>query len=158
MAFVSSPSTNSTNEVYTAYGISTASTQSSTAINKVSTDSSQTSTANLSDANVYAFLSNQSNGSQLVHEDLEQIYEDDLEEMDLKWQASRIRLFIKGKKNVRMILDSIDNGPLVYPTVEENGLYNLFNKFAYVPGETLYEYYWRFSQLINDMHTIGKTM
>ncbi|GJX53488.1 hypothetical protein Tco_0281857 [Tanacetum coccineum] len=25
-------------------------------------------------------------------------------------------------------------------------------------GETLYKYYWRFSQLINDMHTIGMTM
>nr|GEW49243.1 hypothetical protein [Tanacetum cinerariifolium] len=34
--------------------------------------------------------------------------------------ASRIHLFIKGKKNGRMMLDSIDNGPLVYPTVEEN--------------------------------------
>ncbi|GJW92763.1 retrovirus-related pol polyprotein from transposon TNT 1-94 [Tanacetum coccineum] len=142
--------------------------------------------------------------------------------------ASRIRLFIKGKKHGRMMLDSIDNGPLVYPTVEENRqtrpkkyselteaqqlqddcdvqatniilhglppdvyalvnhqeaakdiwdrvkmlmkgtelsyqerecrLYNLFDKFAHVPGETLYEYYWRFSQLINDMHTIGMTM
>ncbi|GJX10515.1 retrovirus-related pol polyprotein from transposon TNT 1-94 [Tanacetum coccineum] len=40
----------------------------------------------------------------------------------------------------------------------ECGLYNLFDKFAYVQGETLYEYYWRFSQLINDMHTIGMTM
>ncbi|GJV16359.1 hypothetical protein Tco_1361682 [Tanacetum coccineum] len=142
--------------------------------------------------------------------------------------ASRIRLFIKGKKHGRMMLDSIDNGPLVHPTVEENGqtrpmkysklteaqqlqdecdvqatniilhdlspdvyalvnhqeaakdiwdrvkllmkatelsyqerefrLYNFFDKFAYVQGETLYEYYWRFSQLINDMHTIGMTM
>ncbi|GJU01161.1 hypothetical protein Tco_1111499 [Tanacetum coccineum] len=72
--------------------------------------------------------------------------------------ASRIRLFIKGKKHGRMMLDSINNGPLVYPTVEENGLYNLFDKFAHVPGETLYEYYWRFSQLINDIHTIGMTM
>ncbi|GKF76759.1 hypothetical protein Tco_0229229, partial [Tanacetum coccineum] len=35
--------------------------------------------------------------------------------------ASRIRLFIKGKKHGRMMLDLIDNGPLVYPTVEENG-------------------------------------
>ncbi|GJT08413.1 hypothetical protein Tco_0842875 [Tanacetum coccineum] len=35
--------------------------------------------------------------------------------------ASRIRLFIKGKKHDRMMLDSIDNGPLVYLTVEENG-------------------------------------
>nr|GFA90005.1 hypothetical protein [Tanacetum cinerariifolium] len=35
--------------------------------------------------------------------------------------ANRIRLFIKGKKHGRMMLDSIDNGLLVYPTVEENG-------------------------------------
>ncbi|GJT96190.1 hypothetical protein Tco_1091708 [Tanacetum coccineum] len=35
--------------------------------------------------------------------------------------ASCISLFIKGKKHGRMMLDSIDNGPLVYPTVEENG-------------------------------------
>ncbi|GJY31889.1 hypothetical protein Tco_0415384 [Tanacetum coccineum] len=142
--------------------------------------------------------------------------------------TSRIRLFIKGKKHGKMILDSIDNGPLVYSIVEENEqtrpkkyskltkaqqlqddcdvqatniilhglppdvyelvnhqevakdiwdrvkrlmkgtklsyqececrLSNLFDKFAYVQGETLYEYYWRFSQLINDMHTIGMTM
>ncbi|GJR67589.1 hypothetical protein Tco_0013654 [Tanacetum coccineum] len=142
--------------------------------------------------------------------------------------ASCIRLFIKGKKHGRMMLDSINNGPLVYPTVEDNGqtrpkkyselteaqqiqddcdvqatniilhslpsdvyalvnhqeaakdiwdrvnllmkgtelsyqerecrLYNLFNKFAYVQGETMYEYYWRFSELINDIHTIGMIM
>ncbi|GJX58252.1 hypothetical protein Tco_0289642 [Tanacetum coccineum] len=142
--------------------------------------------------------------------------------------ASRIRLFIKGKNHGRMMLDSIYNDLLVYPTVEENGqtrpkkyteltkaqqlqddcdvqathiilhvlspnvyalvnhqeaakdiwdrvkmlmkgtelsyqerkcrLYNLFDKFANVPGETLYEYYWIFSQLINDMHTIRMTM
>nr|GEV19045.1 hypothetical protein [Tanacetum cinerariifolium] len=142
--------------------------------------------------------------------------------------ASRICLFIKGKRLGRMMLDSIDNGPLVYPTIEENGqtrlkkcfelteeqqlqddcdvqainiilyglspyvyalvnhhevakaiwdkvkllmkgtelsyqkrkcrLYDLFDKFAFVQGETLYEYYWRFSQLINDMHTNGITM
>nr|GEU85057.1 hypothetical protein [Tanacetum cinerariifolium] len=142
--------------------------------------------------------------------------------------TSRICLFIKGKKHDRMMLDLIDNGPLVYPTVKENRktrpkkhfklteaqqlqdecdvqvtninlyglpsdmyalvnhqkaakdiwdivkmlmkgtelsyqerecrLYNLFDKFAHVLGETVYEYYWRFSQLINDMHTIGMTM
>ncbi|GJV93518.1 putative ribonuclease H-like domain-containing protein [Tanacetum coccineum] len=35
--------------------------------------------------------------------------------------ASHILLFIKGKKHGRMMLDSINNVPLVYPTVEENG-------------------------------------
>nr|GEX46479.1 ribonuclease H-like domain-containing protein [Tanacetum cinerariifolium] len=74
MGFVTSPSTNSTNKVPTSYEVSTASTQSSIASTKVST-------ANLSDATMYVFLSNQSNGSQLVHEDLKQIHEDDLEEI-----------------------------------------------------------------------------
>ncbi|GKC50140.1 retrovirus-related pol polyprotein from transposon TNT 1-94, partial [Tanacetum coccineum] len=36
------------------------------------------------------------------------------------WQ-SHMLLYIKGKKNGRMILESIENGPLVYPTIEENG-------------------------------------
>ncbi|GKB07351.1 hypothetical protein Tco_0835635, partial [Tanacetum coccineum] len=80
VAFVSSSS--STNEVNTAYGIST---------------------ANLSDATVYAFSANQPNGSQHVHEDLEQIHEDDLEEMDLKSQLAllsmRTRRECKGPRN-----------------------------------------------------------
>ncbi|GJY13916.1 hypothetical protein Tco_0383225 [Tanacetum coccineum] len=54
MAFVSSPS--STNEVNTAYGVSTANTQVSPTSTQVSTASTQVSTANLSDATVYAFL------------------------------------------------------------------------------------------------------
>ncbi|GJY08776.1 hypothetical protein Tco_0375830 [Tanacetum coccineum] len=61
MAFVSSPS--STNEVNTAYGVSTANTQVSPASTQVSTASTQVSTANLSDATVYAFLASQPNGS-----------------------------------------------------------------------------------------------
>ncbi|GKB30390.1 ribonuclease H-like domain-containing protein [Tanacetum coccineum] len=84
MAFVSSPS--STNEV------NTANVQVSTANSPVSTADSPDSTANLSDATVYAFLANQPNGSQLVHEDLEQIHEDDLEEMDLKWQLALLSM------------------------------------------------------------------
>ncbi|GJY26417.1 ribonuclease H-like domain-containing protein [Tanacetum coccineum] len=35
---------------------------------------------------------NHPNGSQLVHEDLEQIHEDDLEEMDLKWQLALLSM------------------------------------------------------------------
>ncbi|GJR59956.1 retrovirus-related pol polyprotein from transposon TNT 1-94 [Tanacetum coccineum] len=90
MAFVSSPS--STNEVNTAYGVSTANTQVSPASTQVSTASTQVSTANLSDDTVYAFLASQPNGSQLVYEDLEQIHEDDIEEMDLKWQLALLSI------------------------------------------------------------------
>ncbi|GJS19844.1 hypothetical protein Tco_0448476 [Tanacetum coccineum] len=36
------------------------------------------------------------------------------------WE-SRMLLYIKGKKNGRMMLESIENLPLVYPTVEEDG-------------------------------------
>nr|GEW71917.1 hypothetical protein [Tanacetum cinerariifolium] len=71
----------STNEVPTDFGVSTA--------------SPQVSTANLSDATVYAFLANQPNRSQLVHEDLEQIHEDVLEEMDLKWQLALLSMRAK---------------------------------------------------------------
>ncbi|GJY66905.1 retrovirus-related pol polyprotein from transposon TNT 1-94, partial [Tanacetum coccineum] len=83
IAFVSSPS--STNEVNTAYGVSTANSQ-------VSTASTQVSTSNLSESTVYAFLTSQPNGSQLVYEDLEKIHEDDIEEMDLKWQLALLSM------------------------------------------------------------------
>ncbi|GKF86813.1 hypothetical protein Tco_0254640, partial [Tanacetum coccineum] len=79
MAFMSAPSTSSTNDE-----VSTASPKVSTGSTNVNTASTQDSTASLSDATVYAFLANHPNRSQLVHEDLEQIHEDDLEEMDLK--------------------------------------------------------------------------
>ncbi|GJS34889.1 putative ribonuclease H-like domain-containing protein [Tanacetum coccineum] len=58
----------------------------------VSTASTNDSSASLSDATIYAFLANQPNGSQVVHEDLEQIHEDDLEKMDLKWQLALLSL------------------------------------------------------------------
>ncbi|GKB99469.1 hypothetical protein Tco_0985606, partial [Tanacetum coccineum] len=134
----------------------------------------------------------------------------------------------KRKKNSRMMLESIENGPLVYPNVKENGvirpkkyaklteqeqlqddcdvqatnivlqglppdvyalsnhcqaakdiwdrvkllmqgtklsyqereckLYNDFYKFSSVKGESIHEYYLRFAQLINDIHTSDMTM
>nr|GEY83078.1 hypothetical protein [Tanacetum cinerariifolium] len=91
-------STSITYDVNTAYGVSTASTQ-------VNTASTQVSTANLSDATVYAYLANQPNRSQLVHKDLEQIHEDDLEEIDLKWQLALLSIrakmfFLKTRKKI----------------------------------------------------------
>ncbi|GJZ63813.1 putative ribonuclease H-like domain-containing protein, partial [Tanacetum coccineum] len=64
----------------------------SIASSSVSTDSTQDNTASLSDDTIYAFLANQPNGSELVHENLEQIHEDDLEEMDLKWQLALLSM------------------------------------------------------------------
>nr|GEW54589.1 zinc finger, CCHC-type [Tanacetum cinerariifolium] len=90
ITFVSSPS--STNEVNTAYGVSTANTHVTPASTQVSTASTQVSIANLSDATVYAFLASQPNVSQLAHEDLVQIHEDDLKEMDLKWQLALLNM------------------------------------------------------------------
>ncbi|GJV39747.1 hypothetical protein Tco_1418187 [Tanacetum coccineum] len=114
---------------------------------------------------------------------------------------SRMELYIE--ENGRMILNSVENGPLIWPTVEENDetrkkkyeelsaaeklqadcdlkattlvkllmqgtslslqereckLYDEYDKFTHVKGETLYQYYWRFAQLINDMHIINMTM
>ncbi|GKE40270.1 ribonuclease H-like domain-containing protein, partial [Tanacetum coccineum] len=86
MAFMSAPSTSSTNNVNTANSnVSTASTNGNTT-------SSKDSTATLSDATIYAFLANQPTGSQLAYEDLEKIHNDDLEEMDLKWQLALLSM------------------------------------------------------------------
>ncbi|GJW17373.1 putative ribonuclease H-like domain-containing protein [Tanacetum coccineum] len=93
------------NEVNTAYGVSTANTQVSLAITQVSTTSTQVSIANLSDDTVYAFLASQPNGSQLVYKDLEQIHEDEIEEMDLKWQLALLSMRTRRyfKKTARKI-------------------------------------------------------
>nr|GEX95547.1 hypothetical protein [Tanacetum cinerariifolium] len=52
------------------------------------------------------------------------------------WE-SRIRLFIKGKKHGRMMLDSIDIGPLVYPTIEEDGQTRLKKYFKLTEAQQL---------------------
>ncbi|GJV75337.1 hypothetical protein Tco_1506921 [Tanacetum coccineum] len=86
LAFLTTTSTSSTNS------INTGNTGVSTGNSKVNTASAETSTASFSDATAYAFLSSQPQGSQLVHEDLEQIHDDDLEEMDLKWNMALLSM------------------------------------------------------------------
>nr|GEW87962.1 putative polyprotein [Tanacetum cinerariifolium] len=141
----------------------------------------------------------------------------------------RMELYIENQENRRIILNSFQNGPLVWPTVVEEDsttrkkkyeelsvvaklqadcdlkatkfilqglqldvyaivnnhkvakeiwdrvkllmqgtklslqekeckLYDKFDKFSFVKGETLYRYYWRFSQLINNMNLINMSM
>ncbi|GKC78106.1 ribonuclease H-like domain-containing protein [Tanacetum coccineum] len=94
MAFVSfsNNNTSSTNEAdNTAHGVCTASTQVNVA-NSINID-------NLSDAVICVFFTSQPNSPQLAHEDLQQIYLNDMEEMDLRWKmvmlTMRARRFLK---------------------------------------------------------------
>ncbi|GKB59247.1 putative ribonuclease H-like domain-containing protein, partial [Tanacetum coccineum] len=89
LAFMTALSTSSTNDA------NTASPQVSTVIPNVNTASPQVSIASFSDNVVYAFMVENPNGSNLLHQDLEQIHEDDLEAMDLKWQLSFLSMRAK---------------------------------------------------------------
>ncbi|GKE11035.1 putative ribonuclease H-like domain-containing protein, partial [Tanacetum coccineum] len=91
LAFMTALSTSSTNDVNTAnpaYEVSTVS-------SNVNIASPQVSIASFSDNFVYAFMVENPNGSNLLQQDLEQIHEDDLEAMDLKWQLSLLSMRAK---------------------------------------------------------------
>ncbi|GJT96644.1 retrovirus-related pol polyprotein from transposon TNT 1-94 [Tanacetum coccineum] len=99
MDFVSSSNNNTSSSnkaVNAAHGVTTASTQVNIAY--------FTNIDNLSDAVICSFFASQPNSPQLAHEDLQQIYPDDIEEIDLRWQIAmltmRARRFLKntGKK------------------------------------------------------------
>nr|GFA14346.1 hypothetical protein [Tanacetum cinerariifolium] len=96
MDFVSSSNNNSSSTngtvntaqaVNTVNGVSTASTQVNAAFS--------TNIDHLSDAVICSFFASQPSSLQLVHEDLEQIYPDDMEEMDLRWQMAMLTLRAK---------------------------------------------------------------
>ncbi|GJS23548.1 putative ribonuclease H-like domain-containing protein [Tanacetum coccineum] len=86
LAFLTASGASSTND------INIVNPEVSTTTTKVKTASTEISTASFSDATVYAFLSTQPQGSQLVHKDLEQLHNDDLEEMDLKWNMALLSM------------------------------------------------------------------
>ncbi|GKF32056.1 hypothetical protein Tco_0101854 [Tanacetum coccineum] len=71
VAFMSSNNSSSSNQAYGS--------------NFVNTD-------NMSDDVIYSFFANQSNSPQLNDEDLQQNDDDDLEEMDLKWQMAMLTM------------------------------------------------------------------
>nr|GEW09320.1 putative ribonuclease H-like domain-containing protein [Tanacetum cinerariifolium] len=92
IAFMTTLSTSSTNDVNIANPVYEASTVSP----NVNTASPQVSTDNFSDNVVYAFTVENPNGSNLLQQDLVQIHEDDLEAMDLRWQLSLLSIRAKG--------------------------------------------------------------
>nr|GFB54451.1 hypothetical protein [Tanacetum cinerariifolium] len=91
---------------------------------------------------------------------------------------SRIELYMLNRQHGRMILESVEHGPLLWPIVEEDGvtrlrkyfelsaaeaiqadcdereckLYDEFYKFAYQKEETLRDFYLRFFLLLNVMN------
>ncbi|GJS03081.1 hypothetical protein Tco_0319589 [Tanacetum coccineum] len=113
---------------------------------------------------------------------------------------SHMEIYIQGKDHGWIILNSVENGPIIWSTVEQEDdivrlktyeelsdkeklradcdlkatnivlqgtslkqereckMYDEFDKFSHVKGETLYEYYLWFARLINDMNIIQMTM
>ncbi|GJU46056.1 retrovirus-related pol polyprotein from transposon TNT 1-94 [Tanacetum coccineum] len=68
-----------------------------------------------------------------------------------------MELYMMNRQHGRMILESVENSPLIWLTIEEDGereckLYDEFDKFAYKKGETLHDFYLRFSLLLNDLN------
>ncbi|GJY48611.1 putative ribonuclease H-like domain-containing protein [Tanacetum coccineum] len=89
LAFMTAPSTSSTNDA------NTASPQVNAASHNVNVASPQVCTASVSDNTVYAFMVENPNGSNVLYQDLEQIHEDDLEAINLKWQLSLLSVEAK---------------------------------------------------------------
>nr|GEU91770.1 hypothetical protein [Tanacetum cinerariifolium] len=85
MAFISSSNTSSgKGKVHTA-SVLTASTQ-------VSTASTDVAAASLSHDTICAYIATQSNGSRIKYEDITQIDEDDIKEMDIKWNMALLSM------------------------------------------------------------------
>ncbi|GKG20666.1 ribonuclease H-like domain-containing protein, partial [Tanacetum coccineum] len=87
MAFISSPSTSSGKGE-----VSTASGQITTANTKVTTANTEVTTASFSHDTVCAYIASQPNGSQIRYEDIIQIDDDDIEEMDIKWNMALLSM------------------------------------------------------------------
>nr|GEV72812.1 hypothetical protein [Tanacetum cinerariifolium] len=85
MAFISSAKTSSGKEEVNTASFSTASTQ-------VSPASANVAAASISLDTACTYIASQSNGSQIKYEDINQIGEDDIEEMDIKWNMALLSM------------------------------------------------------------------
>ncbi|GKA06566.1 hypothetical protein Tco_0685790 [Tanacetum coccineum] len=87
---------------------------------------------------------------------------------------SRMELYIENRENERMILNSVQNGSLVWPTiVQEDGTTRTkkYEELSVIEklqadcdlkatniSDILYQYYWRFAQLINNMNVTNMSL
>nr|GFD07638.1 hypothetical protein [Tanacetum cinerariifolium] len=76
------------------------------------------------------------------------------------WKSKK-ELYMMNRQNGRMILEFVENGPLIWPMIEENGVtrprkYNELTPIealqADCDGETLRDFNLRFSLLLNDLN------
>nr|GEV88433.1 hypothetical protein [Tanacetum cinerariifolium] len=88
MAFISSAKPSSRKGEVNTASIPTASTQ----VSRTSTD---VAAASISHDTVCAYIASQSNGSQIKYKDINQIDEDDIEEMDIKWNMALLSHFAR---------------------------------------------------------------
>nr|GEV36402.1 integrase, catalytic region, zinc finger, CCHC-type, peptidase aspartic, catalytic [Tanacetum cinerariifolium] len=88
VAFVSAESTSSTNELNASYSVSTA-----------TCHSSQTQDSSSYADKLMFFFANQSSSPQLDNKDLEKLDQDDLKEIDLKWQVTMLSMRVKSARN-----------------------------------------------------------
>nr|GEY10843.1 hypothetical protein [Tanacetum cinerariifolium] len=98
MAFITSAKHSSRNEKVNTASVSTASTN-------VSTASANIGAASISQDTTCAYIASQSSGSQIKFKDINQINEDDMEEMDIKWNMAPLsmranRYWKKTEKNI----------------------------------------------------------
>nr|GEU63877.1 hypothetical protein [Tanacetum cinerariifolium] len=63
-----------------------------------------------------------------------------------------MELYMLNRQHGRMILESVENGTSLTKQERECKLYDEFDKFAYKKGESLRDFYLRFSLLLNDMN------
>nr|GEY39786.1 hypothetical protein [Tanacetum cinerariifolium] len=85
MAFISSAKHSMGNEDVNTASVSTTSTN-------VPTASANIGVASISQDTAYAYIASQSSGSQIEFEDINQINEDDMEEMDIKWNMALLSM------------------------------------------------------------------
>nr|GEX49526.1 hypothetical protein [Tanacetum cinerariifolium] len=85
MAFISSAKHNSGNEEVNIASVSTTSTN-------VSAASANIGVASINQDTAYAYIASQSSGFQIKFEDINQIDEDDMEEMDIKWNMALLSM------------------------------------------------------------------
>nr|GEV02204.1 ribonuclease H-like domain-containing protein [Tanacetum cinerariifolium] len=85
VAFMFAENTSSTNDVSTAYNVS------SPSVSKSQKEGSSSYT----DEVIHSFFKNQLSAPQPDYDDLEHIHDDDMEEMDLKWKVDMISMRIK---------------------------------------------------------------